>query len=600
MKQDFFKITVPAINGNIELRAPQIEGYERIEEYFKATDAEREVTIVLPVGCGKSGLMTIAPFAIQAKRVLIIAPGTRIASQLNNKDFNQSHDEFFYGKCQILKDNSSPEVAEIRSENTNIGDLEDADVVITNIQQLQGTSNKWLASLSHDFFDLILFDEGHHNVAQSWKQLRDHFPEARIINLSATPTRADGQVMEGRVIYSYPVARAIAEGYVKRLKGVVLSPATLRFVRNIDGIEQVVSREEVIKLGEDDSDFRRSIVSSKETLATIIDCSIRQLNLLRKISGSNKHKIIVAALNYAHCIQIKEAYRARKLRADYVHSKEEKNTDEVLRKLEADELDVIIQVRKLGEGFDHKWLSIAVICSIFSNLSPFVQFVGRIMRVAIQNNPNSPHNQGIVIYHAGSNIAQRWTDFKNFSEADQAYFDDLLITEEVFIPGNGGEQIIEPAVPVSYVPTESFEILNQTGLEISEDNLVELNPEQKKSLELLVESIGREELIRHLQATPIKPRRQDARRAAEKALDEEVKNEAGKILAEKKLNPKGKELDTKHLGRENFVTIKSIIDRKIAQFIGRGLDSRPDWSMEEITKARNELSRFAKETINEI
>ena len=29
-----------------------------------------------------------------------------------------------------------------------------------------------------------------------------------------------------------------------------------------------------------------------------------------------------------------------------------------------------------------------------------------------------PHNQGTVVFHAGSNIAARWEDFQSYSEAD--------------------------------------------------------------------------------------------------------------------------------------------------------------------------------------
>ena len=32
----------------------------------------------------------------------------------------------------------------------------------------------------------------------------------------------------------------------------------------------------------------------------------------------------------------------------------------------------------LGEGFDHPYLSVASVFSIFASLAPFVQFVGRI------------------------------------------------------------------------------------------------------------------------------------------------------------------------------------------------------------------------------
>jgi len=73
-------------------------------------------------------------------------------------------------------------------------------------------------------FELIQFDEGHHNVAATWVTLKAKFPNARIVNYSATPLRADGQQMAGRIIYSYPVYRAIREGYVKRLKAVSVVP----------------------------------------------------------------------------------------------------------------------------------------------------------------------------------------------------------------------------------------------------------------------------------------------------------------------------------------------------------------------------------------
>lgn len=209
----------------------------------------------------------------------------------------------FYQKANVIGA-PWPEPVEIRGKTTNRGDLDAADVVVTNIQQLQGDENRWLQDLPDDYFDLILFDEGHHNVAASWDLLKAKFPAARIVNFSATPMRSDGQLIAGRIIYSYPVARAIRAGYVKRLKAVALNPKTLRYVRRKDGQEIEVSLDEVRKLGEDDSDFRRSIVSSQATMTTIVDASIRELDRLRKESGDNNLKIIASALNFAHCGEI--------------------------------------------------------------------------------------------------------------------------------------------------------------------------------------------------------------------------------------------------------------------------------------------------------
>lgn len=602
MKKNIFQILSPKIDSNQALRVPQREGYNAIFSHYADVSAQREVGIVLPVGCGKSGLMTIAPFATLAARVLVIAPSVRIAQQLLNKDFSPTSKELFYKKCAVLESGVTyPEVAEIRGALSNITDLEEADVVITNIQQLQGSDNKWLTALSNDFFDLILVDEAHHNVAASWELLRQTFPEAKIINVSATPVRADGQIMSGEIIYSFPVIRAIQEGYIKRLKAVVLNPESLRFVRNEDGVEVEVDRDEVVRLGESEADFRRSILTSKETLDTIVDCSIQQLEALRERTGENRHKIIAAALNYRHCIQVTEAYRARGLRADFVHSREEENTDEILKKLENNELDVIVQVKKLGEGFDHKWLSVAAVCSIFSNLSPFVQFVGRIMRVAEPNNPTSLNNQGIVVYHAGANIAQRWADFKDFSEADQAYFDDLFPTEEVFdFNKDHLPKEIEPGVPQPLIPISPVEIMTQLGVTLSEDDLVKLTAEQQRAYDLLVQQVGSEQLMKHLELARLQPRKQEARQAARKALDEEVRNAVGQLMHVKGINPKGRNLDKLHLGQDNFVVLKAMADKKLAELVGKPTGTRGELSSDQIETIRKELPTVIEDIANEL
>ena len=65
---------------------PQREGWASIRDHFAQANAAREVGVVLPVGCGKSGLICIAPFGVRARRVLVIAPGTRIRASLGSPD----------------------------------------------------------------------------------------------------------------------------------------------------------------------------------------------------------------------------------------------------------------------------------------------------------------------------------------------------------------------------------------------------------------------------------------------------------------------------------------------------------------------------------
>lgn len=185
MKIDQYVTLRPTVTGNASLREPQIEAYETLTGHDFDAPEGREVSVVLPVGCGKSGLLALTPFAAQSHRALLVAPNLKIADQLL-KDLTPSDPKFFYLKRKVLDSAPFPEPAEIRGTSTNVTDLEVADIVVTNIHQLQRAENTWLAKLPADFFDLIMFDEGHHNVAESWDTLRRHFPDARIVNVSAT------------------------------------------------------------------------------------------------------------------------------------------------------------------------------------------------------------------------------------------------------------------------------------------------------------------------------------------------------------------------------------------------------------------------------
>lgn len=278
-----------------------------------------------------------------------------------------------------------------------------------------------------------------------------------------------------------------------------------------------------------------------------------------------------------------------------------KENQKILQKLDNNELDVIVQVRMLGEGFDHPFLSVAAVCSIFSNLSPFAQFVGRIMRVIDNNDKNSPNNQGIVIYHAGANIAKRWSDFQVFSEADQDYFDQLLPVEEVdFTDSN--ELTCEPH---QRNLTNPIEIREQNSVTIEErpllkDDFAAIN----RVAELLSgsQSIEVAELLhsKGVQLSPIPVTKQKRRLASKKELDDMVKTKASFLLNKHSINPQGKELDTKHLGKTNFVIVKSAIDKKCNALVNKESGQRYDFSQIDLDKINTNLDKIVNTLEKEI
>lgn len=583
-----------SIENNQRLRIPQRDGWVQIRDRFAQENAPPEVGVVLPVGCGKSGLISISPFAIQARRVLVVAPGTRIRGQLG-EDLRANSPTNFYERFGVLAENAKfPEVAIVESGRINLDDIRHADVVVANIQQIAGADNRWLDSLEEDFFDLVLVDEAHHNPAESWQQVKRRFPNARIVNFSATPTRADGRQMEGEIVYSFPVLRAIEAGYVKRLRAKMLRPTELTYVDRSDGQERIIGPDEVRELGETDAEFRRGIVMSDETLASIVDQSINELRRLREDTGEQRLKIIASALNLDHCIQITEAFRERGLRAAYVHSREGAANDRVFERLENHELDVIVQARMLGEGFNHPYLAVAMVGSIFANLSPFVQFVGRVMRALEQNQPGHPLNQGVVVFHLGANVARRWEDFRRFSGADQEYFANLLPeVEEVEFRDDG---IVErdPGAGGGIAPVE---ILEERGVRaadmqpIGDPHAAEL---LRELAEMGVSPDQAAQEIRRLRTT-----RQDRREARRASLNDRVQNEIGGIFGRLSINHRGRRLDPSRRTTNHAWAIAEL-NRRVNEHVGGQQADRQNFTLEQLEEAHAALPELVRSLEEEL
>jgi superfamily II DNA or RNA helicase len=98
---------------------------------------------------------------------------------------------------------------------------------------------------------------------------------------------------------------------------------------------------------------------------------------------------------------------------------DEDERQSVLDRLQIGQLDCVVQVQMLGEGFDHPRLSVAAVFRPFRSLAPFIQFVGRVMRVVIQDNPDHPDNQGFMVSHIGLNNDARWEEFRELDLEDQ-------------------------------------------------------------------------------------------------------------------------------------------------------------------------------------
>jgi hypothetical protein len=253
----------------------------------------------------------------------------------------------------------------------------------------------------------------------------------------------------------------------------------------------------------------------------------------------------------------------------------------------------------LGEGFDHPWLSVAAVCSVFSNLSPFIQFVGRIMRVIPGQPKHGVANRGTVIYHAGSNIARRWSEFREFSAADQLLFDELLPEESREVDPNAPPVTIEPGqgdsetLRASDVPR----IAEQGEVRLEEELLVE-DPELKKALAVIEKrALSGEDVDAALVLRKVPVTKQRARQASRAELHERTTAHAAVELRKRHLNPMGHELDTRHLGKSTLVVMASAISVACNTRTAHAVNEHHEFTQDELTVLHEHFEEIVGDAI---
>ena len=94
----------------------------------------------------------------------------------------------------------------------------------------------------------------------------------------------------------------------------------------------------------------------------------------------------------------------------------------------------------LGEGYDLGTLSVAAVFRPYRSLSPYIQFVGRILRLAEPTAPASPGNRAYLVSHIGLNDERWWEDFRRFDAEDQQFFAEFFAGEEEVSEGEAAGQ----------------------------------------------------------------------------------------------------------------------------------------------------------------
>lgn len=192
--------TVPQAEARpaaLSLRPYQAESIAAIEgEWQKGA---RRTLLVLPTGCGKTIVFCkLTENRVRAgERVLILAHRGELLEQAADKLLRATG-----LRCAVEKAEESCLSSWYR-------------VTVGSVQSLM--REKRLSQFPEDYFDTIVIDEAHHVLSDGYQRVLEHFPNAKVLGVTATPDRGDmrnlGSVFES-LAYEYTLPRAIREGYL--------------------------------------------------------------------------------------------------------------------------------------------------------------------------------------------------------------------------------------------------------------------------------------------------------------------------------------------------------------------------------------------------
>ena len=186
----------------MELRPYQQEAREAI---FKEWDQEghNKTLLVLPTGTGKTIVFSAVTERCvrQGSRVLILAHRGELLDQARDKLLRATG-----LRCAVEK-----------AEESSLGSW--YRVTVGSVQTLM--REKRLAQFAPDHFGHIIIDEAHHCLSDGYQRVLEHFSEAKVLGVTATPDRGDmrnlGQYFES-LAYEYTLPKAIREGYLSPIK----------------------------------------------------------------------------------------------------------------------------------------------------------------------------------------------------------------------------------------------------------------------------------------------------------------------------------------------------------------------------------------------
>jgi superfamily II DNA or RNA helicase len=328
------------------LRPPQIGSLHAIGAYWSTQS--RPATVVLPTGTGKTETMLATLVAYRPGTTLVVVPSKALKDQTVKKFLTLGLLRFI---GNLIDEAKNPIVGVVKRRPVSSDELEilkSCNVIVGTMSSLAEGTAEPLTPIIADKIDALMVDEAHHVPANCWREFREAFNSKKVLQFTATPYRRDGKLVDGKVIYEYPLHMAQEDGYFKNI--------SFRPVHEIDDevADEVVAQEAIKHLRSD-------------------------------LAAGHDHILMARCANLKRAEKILEIYErlASDLKPVEIDSESgDTATKEALGKISSRESRIVVCVNMLGEGYDLPQLKVAAVHDTHKSLAVLLQFTGRFTRTS--------------------------------------------------------------------------------------------------------------------------------------------------------------------------------------------------------------------------
>ena len=322
----------------VGLRNSQIGAIYAVASYSTLNSKDSAV-IVMPTGSGKTTVVMVVPYLLKKNKVLIVTPSAMVRGQITS-DYANLRTLKYVGV--FSKGTNAPSIYEAKhlySSKKDDDSILDADVVIATHQVASSISEAQIKNS----FDYIIIDEAHHVPAPTWQRILKNMINTPSLLVTATPFRLDKKEIKGKTVYNYPLSRA----YKDRIFGeIMFNPID----EGAEKDKRIALEAERILLNDRESGYEHFLMVRTDTKG-----KAKELEILYENITNLKLKRIDSTMST-------------------------RTVEKTIMSLKKKELDGVICVDMLGEGFDFPNLKIAAIHEPHKSLASTLQFIGRFAR----------------------------------------------------------------------------------------------------------------------------------------------------------------------------------------------------------------------------